>query len=135
MGAPHRTQLIAHYYIGDIITSIQKVSLVAGGRDLLLYTGLMGTVGVLVPFVSNEDVDFFSTLEMHLRAEAPSLVGMSTSLPLDLISCRSVLTLFSQISQAEIISPTDLLTHPSSLSSTETCAINSELYLCKNKLK
>jgi len=83
MGAPHRTQLLAHYYIGDIITSIQKVSLVAGGRDVLLYTGLMGTVGVLVPFVSNEDVDFFSTLEMHLRSEAPSLVGKRPShLPL-----------------------------------------------------
>lgn len=80
MGAPHRTQLLAHYYIGDIITSIQKVSLVAGGRDVLLYTGLMGTVGVLVPFVSNEDVDFFSTLEMHLRSEAPSLVGEHCSL-------------------------------------------------------
>ncbi|GAA5896462.1 hypothetical protein JCM5296_000672 [Sporobolomyces johnsonii] len=75
MGAPHRTDLICHYHVGDIITSIQKVALVAGGRDLLLYTGLMGTVGVLVPFVSNEDVDFFSTLEMHLRSEAPSLVG------------------------------------------------------------
>ncbi|POY74330.1 hypothetical protein BMF94_2524 [Rhodotorula taiwanensis] len=75
MGAPHRTQLIAHYHIGDIATSLQKVSLVAGGRDLLLYTGLMGTVGVLIPFVSNEDVDFFTTLEMHLRSEAPSLCG------------------------------------------------------------
>ncbi|GAA5822982.1 hypothetical protein JCM11251_004445 [Rhodosporidiobolus azoricus] len=75
MGAPHRTQLLAHYHIGDIATSLQKVSLVAGGRDLLLYTGLMGTVGVLIPFVSNEDVDFFSTLEMHLRNEAPSLCG------------------------------------------------------------
>ncbi|ORY72192.1 splicing factor 3b, subunit 3, 130kDa, isoform CRA_b [Leucosporidium creatinivorum] len=75
MGAPHRTGLIAHYHVGDIITSIQKVSLVAGGREVLLYTGVMGTVGVLVPFVSNEDVDFFSTLEMHLRTEAPSLVG------------------------------------------------------------
>lgn len=75
MGAPHRTQLIAHYQIGDIITSLQKVSLVAGGRELLLYTGVMGTVGVLVPFVSREDVDFFSTLEMHLRTEAPSLIG------------------------------------------------------------
>ncbi|GAA6062045.1 hypothetical protein JCM10212_005030 [Sporobolomyces blumeae] len=75
MGAPNRTHLIAHYHIGDIVTSIQKVSLVAGGRDVLLYTGLMGTVGMLVPFVSTEDVDFFSTLEMHLRSEAPSLVG------------------------------------------------------------
>lgn len=77
MGAPNRTQLLAHYHIGDIPTSIQKVSLVAGGRDVLLYTGLMGTVGVLIPFVSNEDVDFFSTLEMHLRSEAPSLCGAS----------------------------------------------------------
>lgn len=75
MGAPHRTHLIAHYHVGDIITSLHKVSLVAGGRDLLLYTGLMGTVGVLIPFVSNEDVDFFTTLEMHLRSEAPSLCG------------------------------------------------------------
>lgn len=75
MGAPHRTGLLAHFQVGDIITSIQKVALVAGGREVLLYTGLMGTVGVLVPFVSSEDVDFFSTLEMHLRTEAPSLVG------------------------------------------------------------
>lgn len=75
MGAPHKTHLIAHYHLGDIITSIQKVAMVAGGREVLVYTGLMGTVGVLAPFVSNEDVDFFSTLEMHLRTEAPSLVG------------------------------------------------------------
>ena len=80
MGAPNKTQLLAHYNVGDIVTTIQKVSLVAGGRDILLYTGLMGTVGVLVPFVSSEDVDFFSTLEMHLRTEAPSLVGTSSPL-------------------------------------------------------
>ncbi|GAA6042770.1 hypothetical protein JCM8097_007468 [Rhodosporidiobolus ruineniae] len=75
MGAPHRTNLIAHYHVGDIPTSLQKVALVAGGRDLLVYTGLMGSVGVMIPFVSSEDVDFFSTLEMHLRSEAPSLCG------------------------------------------------------------
>ena len=75
MGAPHRTELICHYHVGDIVTSLQKASLVAGGRDLLLYTGLLGTVGVLIPFVSTEDVDFFTTLEMHLRSEAPSLCG------------------------------------------------------------
>jgi splicing factor 3B subunit 3 len=76
MGAAHKTSLLAHFHAGDIVTSMQKVGLVAGGRDILLYTGLSGTVGVLVPFISNEDVDFFSTLEMHLRTEAPSLVGV-----------------------------------------------------------
>ncbi|KAK4058796.1 pre-mRNA-splicing factor rse1 [Microbotryomycetes sp. JL221] len=75
MGSAHRTELISHFYIGDIITSLHKVSLVAGGREVLLYTGIMGTIGLLVPFVSREDVDFFSTLEMHLRTESPSIVG------------------------------------------------------------
>ncbi|KAF8639781.1 hypothetical protein AX17_001041 [Amanita inopinata Kibby_2008] len=75
MGAPHKTKMIAHFHVGDLVTSIHKVSLVAGGREVLLYTGLHGTIGILVPFVSKEDVDFISTLEQHMRSEQPSLVG------------------------------------------------------------
>ncbi|KAG6877888.1 pre-mRNA-splicing factor rse1 [Termitomyces sp. T159_Od127] len=75
MGAPHKTRLLTHYHVGDIVTSIHKVSLVAGGREVLLYTGLHGTIGILIPFISKEDVDFFSTLEQHMRTEQSSLVG------------------------------------------------------------
>ncbi|KAF8893537.1 CPSF A subunit region-domain-containing protein [Infundibulicybe gibba] len=75
MGAPHKTDMLSHFHVGDIITSIHKVSLVAGGREVLLYTGLHGTIGILVPFVSKEDVDFISTLEQHMRSEQSSLVG------------------------------------------------------------
>ncbi|KAF8631249.1 hypothetical protein AX15_002576 [Amanita polypyramis BW_CC] len=75
MGAPHKTKMLAHFHVGDLITSIHKVSLVAGGREILLYTGLHGTLGILVPFVSKEDVDFISTLEQHMRSEQLSLVG------------------------------------------------------------
>ncbi|KAF8070070.1 CPSF A subunit region-domain-containing protein [Lyophyllum atratum] len=75
MGAPHKTKMLAHFHVGDIITSIHKVSLVAGGREVLLYTGLHGTIGILVPFLSKEDVDFISTLEQHMRTEQSSLVG------------------------------------------------------------
>ncbi|KIP06506.1 hypothetical protein PHLGIDRAFT_128225 [Phlebiopsis gigantea 11061_1 CR5-6] len=75
MGAPHKTQMLAHFHVGDIVTSITKVALVAGGREVLLYTGLHGTIGILVPFVSKEDVDFISTLEQHMRTEQISLVG------------------------------------------------------------
>ncbi|KZT10782.1 uncharacterized protein LAESUDRAFT_747419 [Laetiporus sulphureus 93-53] len=74
-GAPHKTQMLAHFHVGDIVTSINKVSLVAGGREVLLYTGLHGTIGILVPFVSKEDVDFISTLEQHMRTEQLSIVG------------------------------------------------------------
>ncbi|KAJ4475998.1 CPSF A subunit region-domain-containing protein [Lentinula edodes] len=70
-----QTKMVAHFHVGDLIPSIRKVAMVAGGREILLYTGLHGTVGILVPFVSKEDVDFISTLEQHLRTEQSSLVG------------------------------------------------------------
>ncbi|KAA8568403.1 hypothetical protein EYC84_007437 [Monilinia fructicola] len=74
-GAPHRLTLMAHNYSQDIPMSIQKTNLVAGGRDCLLWSGLQGTLGILIPFVSREDVDFFQTLEQHLRSEDPPLAG------------------------------------------------------------
>jgi len=75
MGSPHKTKMLCHFHVGDIITSLHKVSLVAGGREVVVYTGIHGTIGILVPFVSKEDVDFISTLEQHMRTEQPSLVG------------------------------------------------------------
>ncbi|KAG0149752.1 hypothetical protein CROQUDRAFT_104890 [Cronartium quercuum f. sp. fusiforme G11] len=75
MGAPHKVKNLVHFHVNDIPTSMEKTSLVPGGREVLLYTGLQGTVGILIPFLSKEDVDFFQTLEMHMRTELPSLVG------------------------------------------------------------
>ena len=74
-GAPHRLSLMAHNFVNDIPTSIVKTNLVAGGKDCLLWSGLQGTIGIMIPFVSREDVDFFQTLEMHLRAEDAPLAG------------------------------------------------------------
>ncbi|KAK3168270.1 pre-mRNA-splicing factor rse1 [Lepraria neglecta] len=74
-GAPNRLALLAHFFPQDVPTSIQKTQLVAGGRDVLLWTGLQGTLGIFIPFVSREDVDFFQTLEQHLRTEDAPLAG------------------------------------------------------------
>lgn len=74
-GAPNRVALMTHFFPQDIPTSIQKTQLVAGGRDILVWTGLQGTLGILIPFVSREDVDFFQTLEQHLRSEDAPLAG------------------------------------------------------------
>jgi splicing factor 3B subunit 3 len=74
-GAPHRLNLMAHFFPQDIPMAIQKTNLVAGGRDCLLWAGLQGTLGILIPFVSREDVDFFQTLEQHLRSEDAPLAG------------------------------------------------------------
>jgi hypothetical protein len=44
--------------------SITKIALVAGGKDVLVYTTISGAVGALVPFASMDDVEFMTTLEM-----------------------------------------------------------------------
>lgn len=74
-GAPYRLELRAHYYCQDIPTSLQRTALVAGGQEVLFWSGLQGTLGMLVPFVSREDVEFFSQLEGLIRAEEPPLAG------------------------------------------------------------
>ncbi|KAK4147046.1 CPSF A subunit region-domain-containing protein [Dichotomopilus funicola] len=74
-GAQSRLSLMAHFYTQDLPTSIVKTNLVAGGRDVLVWSGIQGTVGVLIPFVSREDVDFFQNLESHMRAEDAPLAG------------------------------------------------------------
>lgn len=54
---------------------MQKVALVTGGNDVVVYSTLMGSLGCLVPILSREDVDFFIHLEMHMRQEHPPLCG------------------------------------------------------------
>ncbi|ROT40397.1 hypothetical protein SODALDRAFT_290612 [Sodiomyces alkalinus F11] len=74
-GTPHRLNLVSHFYCQDVPTSIAKASLVVGGQEVLLWSGISGTVGVFIPFVTREDADFFQTLEQHMRTEDPPLAG------------------------------------------------------------
>lgn len=75
-GLPYKLKLLSTYHFGDIITSLSKASLVPGGREVVILTGLSGTISTLIPFISKEDVEMMGTLEMHLRQEGgQSLVG------------------------------------------------------------
>ena len=67
--------ILCNIHIGETALSLQKATLIPGGSESLVYTTLSGTVGVLVPFTSREDHDFFQALEMHLRSENPPLCG------------------------------------------------------------
>ncbi|KAJ5623551.1 Pre-mRNA-splicing factor rse1 [Penicillium lividum] len=74
-GTPSRLELMVHYYTQDIPTSLHKAQLVAGGRDIVVWTGFQGTIGMFVPFASREDVDFFQSLETQLAVQHPPLAG------------------------------------------------------------
>jgi len=74
-GAPQKLELLTNFYIGDMVTSLQKASLVPGSDDSLIYTTISGSIGMLVPFISRDEFEFFQTLEMHMRVEFPPLCG------------------------------------------------------------
>ncbi|KAI1715076.1 CPSF A subunit region domain-containing protein [Ditylenchus destructor] len=74
-GASQKLEQICQFYIGDMITSLQKTSLVPGSDDGLVYTTISGSIGMLVPFLSRDEYEFFQTLEMHMRVEFPPLCG------------------------------------------------------------
>lgn len=85
-GAPYRSELVAHYYVGDAVTSLTLGAVAPGGRAVVVYTCLGGTIGALIPFASKEDADLLGTLEMHLRSEG----GVLNPLARDHMSFRSM---------------------------------------------
>ncbi|KAJ0408897.1 hypothetical protein ATCC90586_005934 [Pythium insidiosum] len=74
-GAPNKLEQIAQFYVGDVVTSLLRTSLVPGGMEAIVYATIMGRIGALVPFTSREDVDFYTHLEMYMRQEKPPLLG------------------------------------------------------------
>lgn len=74
-GASQKASAIANFHLGDMVLSLAKATLIPGLSEALVYTTISGAVGVLVPFTSNEDRDFFQHLEMHMRSENSPLCG------------------------------------------------------------
>ncbi|XP_030928256.1 spliceosome-associated protein 130 A [Quercus robur] len=74
-GAPNKVEEIVQFHVGDVVTCLQKASLIPGGGECLIYGTVMGSLGALLAFTSRDDVDFFSHLEMHLRQDNPPLCG------------------------------------------------------------
>ena len=75
LNSKFQVELVANFFIGDTITSLQKTSLMPGANEALVYTTIGGAIGCLVSFMSKDEVDFFTNLEMHVRSEYPPLCG------------------------------------------------------------
>ncbi|KAI9692634.1 MAG: pre-mRNA-splicing factor rse1 [Bogoriella megaspora] len=74
-GTATRLELMIHFFVQDIPMAIHKTPLIPGGSEVLVWTGLQGTIGVLAPFVAREQVDWFRNLEDHMKQEEPPLSG------------------------------------------------------------
>lgn len=49
-----QANVLTSYYVGEGIKTLHKVSLIPGGSEVLVYTTLSGSIGILVPFSSRE---------------------------------------------------------------------------------
>lgn len=87
-GAPHKLEMLntafvlfslfrfsSDFQLGETITKLIRTRITPGGHDSVLYSTINGIIGAIVPFQSREDVDFFQTLEMHMREEYKPLCG------------------------------------------------------------
>eukprot|EP01083_Nonionella_stella_P209962 760584_1 len=74
-GAPKKLSDICHFYIGETITDIKKCKFGDNMEEIIIYSTVMGSIGILLPFKTKTNVDFFSTLEMLLKTQQPPLCG------------------------------------------------------------
>jgi splicing factor 3B subunit 3 len=70
-----KLELLCQYYVGEVVTGMTRSSLVAGGAESLIYVTVSGRIGALVPFLSRDDVEFYTQLEAALRADTPRPTG------------------------------------------------------------
>eukprot|EP00300_Choanocystis_sp_HF-7_P011202 c17356_g1_i1.p1 GENE.c17356_g1_i1~~c17356_g1_i1.p1 ORF type:complete len:1268 (-),score=345.39 c17356_g1_i1:55-3513(-) len=74
-GAPNKLETLVNFYTGDLITHMTKSVLVAGGDEAVICATISGGLTAFLPITSRSEVDFLTSLEMHLRQESPPLSG------------------------------------------------------------
>merc|ERR1712118_564705 len=74
-GTTFKIEAESNFYLGDVITSIQKATLQIAGNQALLYSTIGGMIGALLPISTKIDAYFFQHLEMYMRHEAPPIIG------------------------------------------------------------
>ena len=70
-----KLDMLCHYHVGEVVTGMTRASLVAGGSEVLIYVTVTGRIGALVPFISRDDIEFFTLLEGCMRTDAPRPTG------------------------------------------------------------
>lgn len=68
-----KLHLLAHYYLGEIVTHFSKVS--SPSSSWVCATTILGSIVAFRPLVTKEDLDFFQSMEMWMRQEAGKVSG------------------------------------------------------------
>jgi splicing factor 3B subunit 3 len=74
LGKSHKLELVNQFHLGELVTSMHKVALAPGASEVILYTTLNGSIGILYPFTSKKEYELFLSSESNLRGSS-SLIG------------------------------------------------------------
>lgn len=108
-GAPNKLDVLAHYHLGEMCTSITLNNLILGGCKVMIASTVMGGIYAFLPFKSKEDADFFTHLEMFMRQERPTLVHR------DHLSYRSAYVPVKHVIDGDICELYNILSHAKQL--------------------
>jgi splicing factor 3B subunit 3 len=108
-----KLELLCHYYVGEVVTSMTRSALVAGGPESLIYVTVAGRIGALVPFTSRAQVEFYTQLESALRTDAPRPTGRDPKL------YRSYYAPVIHVVDGELCDAFNLLSHEDQVSIAE----------------
>lgn len=67
-GAPGRVRTLAQIYVNDVVMKFIRCQMMVGGDEVILYGGLSGMVGVMVP-ISAKDYEWMKKLENEMAVE------------------------------------------------------------------
>ncbi|KAI8874224.1 hypothetical protein GQ42DRAFT_116844 [Ramicandelaber brevisporus] len=86
-------ELVASFHVGEMITSLIPTTLLGPGRAssnsqgkaneadaIVVYTTILGRIGVLAPFKTRSDFEFMSAIETRMRAEMQLPIQAETAI-------------------------------------------------------
>ena len=72
----HRLREIAHFYVGEEVTAMSVSRLSPGGPEVIIYSTLPGTIGMVAPLQTMPQVELLMKLEKLLGSvPSPFLIG------------------------------------------------------------
>lgn len=74
-GASCKFEQICNYFLGEVATTMHKKALSSTANEVVFYGTASGSLGVMYPLETKEEVDFFLHLEMNMRIQNQPLSG------------------------------------------------------------
>lgn len=75
LGAPHKSNVLCNFHVGEMITSVEKSTLAYGGKECVVYASILGRIGIFAPARTKGEFDVLQRLECALKQKYGDFFG------------------------------------------------------------